>query len=298
VQLELVHRFIIDARWFGDSTNAARAQSVAGVELMRRRTFVVAFTLGAIGIPLAVTAQRFPRIGYLSIYSESDPRGAQWRAAFLLGLRELGYIDGQNVAIEYRYADGKINQLPALATDLVKRSVDVIVLQGDAALRATRDATHTTPIVVSIIGDLAGTGYVQSLARPGGNVTGITVLAPELTAKRMELLKQIIPELKQAGVLWNPANAVGVLDFKTAQTAARKLGIQLHSLEVANKDAFDTVFRAALVGRVGALIVLSDALMSANRLRILEFASKNKLPSSFEDAQMVREAGLWLTVRT
>jgi putative ABC transport system substrate-binding protein len=256
-----------------------------------RRAFFAA-TLALLAAPLDVEAQKVPRIGYLSIYTPSDPRGAQWRAAFQHGLRELGYIEGQNITIEYRYAAGNLARLPDLATELARAPVDVILVQGEAALRAAKQATRTIPIVVSVIGDLLGPGHVQSLARPGGNITGLSVLAPELIAKRLELLKETVPDLAQVGVLWNPTNATGVLGLKAAEGAARELGIQLHSLEVRAPDGFDVAFRVARTDRVGALVVLSDSLLAANRRRILDFATKNRLPSNFEDAEYVREGGL------
>ncbi len=257
-----------------------------------RLLVMVILTIGLLAAPLGVEAQKMPRIGYLSVYTPFDPRGAQWRAAFQRGLRERGYVEGQNIAIEYRYAGGDLPRLPDLATELARVPVDVILVQGEAALRAARQATRTIAIVVSVIGDLVGPGHVQSLARPGGNITGLSVLAPELSAKRLELLKETVPKLAQVGILWNPTNASGVLGVRVAEGAARKLGVQLSSLEVRDPDGFDAAFRAARTDRVGALLVLSDLLIGTNRRRILDFATKNQVPSSVEDGEFVREGGL------
>jgi len=260
--------------------------------MMDRRAFITIVGGCIFAAPLGVEAQNIPRIGYLSAYAPADPRGLQWRAAFQRGLRERGYVDGKNIAIEYRYADGNLARLPDLAIELVRVPVDVILVTGDASLRAARQATNTIPIVVSVIGDLVGPGHVQSLARPGGNITGLTVLAPELSAKRLELLKETVPKLARVGILRNPTNAVGALDVKAAEDAARSLGVQLHPLEVRDPDGFDAAFRGARQDRVEALLVLSDALISAHRRRILDFAMRDRVPSSFEDKEMVREGGL------
>src|SRR5579859_2398321 len=261
---------------------------------MNRARLILAILLaiGLLAAPLTAESQQIPRVGYLSIYAPSDPRGERWINAFQMGLRERGYIEGQNVTTIYRYADGDLARLQQLATELVGIPADIILVTGDTSLRAATHATKSIPIVVSVIGDLLGPGYVQSLARPGGNVTGLTVLAPELSAKRMELLKECLPNLAKVGILWNPRNTVDELGVRAAESAARTLGIVTLSLEVQDRDRFDVAFRLARSQRVGALLVVSDALIGTNRQRILDFTTKYGVPSSFEDSQVVHEGGL------
>ncbi len=195
--------------------------------------------------------------------------------------------------IEYRYAEGKPERLPALAAELVRLNVDLILTSGDQGVRAAKQASQTIPIVVALVGDLVGPGYVASLARPGGNITGQTTLVSELSAKRLELLKTAFPKVSRVAILWNPTNADNVVAFKETEVAARALRIQLVPLDVRRADDFEGAFLAALRARAEALIVGSgDALLLTHRARIADFAAKNRLPTMYGNQDYMDAGGL------
>jgi ABC-type uncharacterized transport system substrate-binding protein len=233
------------------------------------------------------------RIGYLS--SADAARDSARYEAIRLALRELGYIEGQNIAIEYRYAEGKLDRLPELAAELVRLKVDIIVVPGgDRVIRAAKSATKTIPIVMSGPGgDPVVAGFVESLARPGGNVTGITNLARELAGKRLELLKEAVPKVARVAVLYDPANRPSMLELKEFLPApARALGLTVQSWEVRGADGFEKVFAALSKERPDGLYVLATALMSANEKRIVGFALKSRLPSMYPQREYVDAGGL------
>jgi putative ABC transport system substrate-binding protein len=208
-------------------------------------------------------------------------------------LRELGYIEGQNIAIEYRYAEGKLDRLPNLAGELVGLKVDVIVVGGSTATRAAKNVTKLVPIVMAHGSDPVELGFVASLARPGGNITGLTHLAPELGGKRLELLKDIIAQLSRGGVLTDPGTQGHGPQIKELEVAARVLGLQLQSVEVPRSEDFDRAFSAIMNERSQALIVPGfNPLAFANRGQIASFAEKNKLPSMFGQNEYVDAGGL------
>ena len=233
-------------------------------------SILVAVVLLALGvIAEAQQPKKVPRIGYLSTV---DPATESTRAeAIRLALRELGYIEGQNIAIEYRYAEGKRDRLPELAAELVRLKVDIIVVAGgDTLVRAAKNATKTIPIVMTGAGaDPVEAGLVESLARPGGNVTGITNLAGELGGKRLELLKEAVPKLARVAVLYDPANPGSVREVKEVlPVAARALGLTIQPWEVRAADDFEKVFAALNKQRPDGLYVPGGPLMGANRKRI------------------------------
>jgi putative ABC transport system substrate-binding protein len=238
--------------------------------------------------------KQIPRIGYLGTADAvSDlPRSAPFRAA----LRELGYIEGENIAIEYRYAEGKLDRFPELAAELVRLKVDMLVVGGgDRPVRAARNATKTIPIIMTGIGlDPVKEGHVESLARPGGNVTGITNLGRELGGKRLELLKEAVPKLGRVAVLYDPAIQNTVREMKEDLTvAARALGVTVHPSEVRNAAGFEKVFAALNKERPDALQVISAGpLMRANVKRIAGFALKSRLPSMYGEKDAVDLGGL------
>ena len=249
--------------------------------------------LAILGTPLAGEPQQAakgPRIGFLSASSQSAE--ASRVQAFRQGLRELGYIEGENIIIEYRWAEGKVDRLSSLATELIRLKVHVVVVAGDAAIRAAKSATGTIPIVMSTVGDPVGSGLVASLGRPGGNITGLSVLSPELSGKALELLKETLPKVSRVAILWNPANASKILDFKAAQVAAKALGVQLQSLEVRADNDFDPAFRAAIQGKPDALSVRADSFTLFHRKRIVDFALKSRLPAIYELREYVDAGGL------
>ena len=237
--------------------------------------------------------KKVPRIGYLS---SPDPARESTRSeAIRLALRELGYIEGQNIAIEYRYAEGKRDRHPELAAELVRLKVDIIVVAGGVALiRAAKNATKTIPIVMMGTGsDPVEAGLVESLARPGGNVTGITNLTRELGGKRLELLKEAVPKVARVAVLYDPANSTSVLEVKEVlPVAARALRLTIQPWEVRAADDFDKVFAAINKERPDGLYVTGGPLMSANRKRIVGFALKSRLPSMYNSREAVEAGGL------
>ena len=237
--------------------------------------------------------KKVSRIGYLSA---GDPARESTRSeAIRLALRELGYIEGQNIAIEYRYAEGKRDRFPELAAELVRLKVDIIVVAGgDGLVRAAKNATKTIPIVMVGTGaDPVEAGLVESLARPGGNVTGLTNLTRELGGKRLELLKEAVPKVARVAVLYDPANPASVLEVKEVlPVAARALGLTIQPWEVRAADDFEKVFAALNKQRPDGLYVLAGPLMSANQKRIAGFALKSRLPSMYGNREAVDAGGL------
>jgi len=254
---------------------------------------VFAFVLVVAGaVASAQQPKKVSRIGYLS---NLDPSSDSVRAEpFRLALRELGYIDGQNIAIEYRYAEGKRDRFAELAAELVRLKVDIIVVAGaDNAIRAAKNATKTIPIVMSGQGiDPVEAGFVESLARPGGNVTGITSLTTDLGGKRLELLKEAVPKLDSVAVLYDPVALGSVLQLKDLPVAARALGLTLQPWEVRAANGFEKVFAALNKQRPDGLYVFGSALMNANQKRIVGFALKSRLPSVYGRREAVDAGGL------
>ena len=249
-----------------------------------------------VGLTLAtVTAEgqeaaKVWRIGLLSPFSPSDT--ALWHQAFRHGLRDLGWVEGQNISIEYRYAEGRRDRLPDLAADLVRLKVDIIVVDSTSPAFVAKNATRAIPIVVASGGDTVASGLVNSLARPGGNITGLDQIAPELGGKRLELLKEIVPKLSRVAVLWNPQNPASTLNWKELQLPARQLGFQLQSLEVRSPSGFDKAFEDATRARAGALAIMPDPVFVTNLKRIAELAVKSHLPSIFHLREFVDAGGL------
>ena len=253
------------------------------LEDAKRLTRTALVGLGVMILWAPVVAAQSPvkaaRIGALSGGAASTE--AVRYEALRQGLNELGYVEGRNIVIEYRYAEGRPERLPALAADLVRLNVDVILTSGDQGIRAAKQASQTIPIVVPIAGDLVDPGYVASLARPGGNITGLTALSLETSAKRLELLKTAFPKASRVVVLWNPNNAFNVAALKELELGARALRIQLLPLDVRRAEDFEGAFLAALRARVDALIAFGDPVLTTHRARIADFAAKNRLPAMY-----------------
>ena len=208
-------------------------------------------------------------------------------------LRELGYVEGQNLVIEERYAEGQVERLPDLATALVRLKVDVILAVGSASVRAAQQATSTIPIVMTIAQDAVTQGFVGSLAQPGGNITGLSGFAMELSGKRLEILKEAMPEVARIAVLWNAANPATASSLRETQAAAQALGVELHVLEVRTPDEFEGAFAAATSGRAGAFLVMPDLiLLFGNRTRIVDLAQRHRLPGMYPDRDFVDAGGL------
>jgi len=216
-------------------------------------------------------------IGFLSPASAASMEARIGR--FRQGLQDLGYVEGQNITIEYRWADGKDERLSDLAAELVRLKVDVLASHGVLATQAAKRASSTTPIVCFACGDAVSVGLVASLARPGGNITGLTVLAPEVSGKRIELLREVVPRLSRLAVLWNSDNPVSKPEFKEAEAAAQSGGLQLQSVSVTGPKDFERAFNSMKAERAQALIVLSDAMLFGNRKQIADYAAANQLPA-------------------
>jgi putative ABC transport system substrate-binding protein len=257
-----------------------------------RRTVILGciFTLGALAVPPAAEAQPAPKIPRIGILANASPSvGQPLVEAFRQGMRELGYND---VVIEVRWAEGRSERFPDLAAELVRLKVDIIVSAGTAGPLAAKRATSTIPIVMIGAGDPVASGLVASLARPGGNVTGTSMTAPELGGKRLQLLKEAVPRLTRVAVLWNPFNPDSVFLFKGTETAARTLGIQVQSLEVRRPEDFDIAFAAMTSGRADALMTVDDPLMIAHAPRIVDFAAKTHRPAIYGASEYVDAGGL------
>ena len=259
-----------------------------------RRKLIVALGAGGLVASFGSSAQqpptRIPRIGLLSPFTANDT--AVWHRAFQQGLRDLGWFDGKNISIEYRYADGRDDRLPDLAADLVRLKVDIIVAAVTADVSAAKNATKTIPIVMQSAGDPVALGLIASLARPGGNVTGLTNISTEMGGKRLDLLKQLVPNLSRVAVLWNPQTKISTLNWNDIQLPAQQLGIQVHSLQAKSPGDFDNVFKDATQARAGALAVLPDPLFAGNIKRIADLAIKHNLPSIFHLREYVDVGGL------
>jgi putative tryptophan/tyrosine transport system substrate-binding protein len=260
-----------------------------------RRAFLGAVTGSLLAAPLAGGAQqagKVVRIGRLEQGSAPSRAATGTDGNFRQGLRELGYVEGQNVLIEYRYAEGKAERLADLAAELVSLKVDVIVAGGTLAPLAAKHATSTIPIVLAACGDPVGTGLVASLAKPGGNVTGLSNRSADLTAKNLQLLKEVVPAVSRVAVLWNAGNPISALVMRETEAAARVLGLQIQSLEVHGPDDFESVLPAAISGGVGALFVVDDPLIYVRATRITEFATRSRLPTTSYHKGFVQAGGL------
>src|SRR4030095_12855074 len=232
--------------------------------------------------------QATPRIGVLLLGAPPNVN----LDAFIEGLRELGYIEGKNILIEYRFAEGKAERLPELAIELVRLKVDAIFTGGTPAIFALKQATKTIPIFFFSTSDPIGTGVVASLAHPGGNITGISVLASDLWPKRLELLKEIFPKLSRVAMVWNKGNAGMALEAKATQEVAGPLGLALQDRGVKDPNELDTVFALMIKDRPDGFLALMDPVLTSHQKRILDFLAQNRLPAIFENKTWVEAGGL------
>jgi putative ABC transport system substrate-binding protein len=258
--------------------------------MIGRRAFMGALLGAAVSPPFA-TAQptpKVPRVGFLSAGSRPSSNAD----AFRDGLAEVGWIEGRNVVIEWRFAEGRAARVPELAVELVRIPVAVIVTASTPVIQAVKDATGTIPIVMAVVADPVASGFVASLPHPGGNITGLTLLSQELSAKRMEILKQAVPRLARLAVLWNPANPSNARSLAETEGAAKTLGVELHTLEVRHGDAIAPAFGAMVKSRDSAVFVLDDALLFEHRVLIADLALRHRLPSMFGISGFVTAGGL------
>jgi ABC-type uncharacterized transport system substrate-binding protein len=247
--------------------------------------FVVLLAIAVIAE--AQQPKKVPRIGYLTL--TSSPRGPE---AFLQGLRELGYIEGQNIVIEYRNAAGRAERLSDLAAELVRLNVDVIVAGASQSALAAKQATRTIAVVFHGVGDPVAQALVASLARPGGNITGLASLSPEVGGKRLELLKEAVPTASRVAVVWNPTNSSNSLQVKEIRTAAQTLALRIQLLEVSKPDDIERAFTAVPREGADALLVFADPFLSSQRSRIFDLATKNRLPAMYGQSDPVEAGGL------
>ena len=257
---------------------------------------ITGFVLGAMLLALSFPAEaqqpkKIPRIGWLEI-SSPNPDVVSLIEVFRQGLRDLGWIEGQNVAFEYRYADGKVERLPDLAAELVRQKVDVIATHSGPPIRALKEATRTIPIVMVVSGDPVADGIVASLARPGGNITGLTILSPELSGKRLELLKEAVPGVSRVAVLVGQTARAGPA-LKEVKAAASSLRLQVQLLEVRVRGDLESAFKAATKWRAQAVLTMPDPILNRDlRIPIVELVAKRRLPAMYSGLEFPEVGGL------
>jgi putative tryptophan/tyrosine transport system substrate-binding protein len=260
---------------------------------MDRRSFLGSLAGGLLAAPLAAEAQqagKVYRIGFLG--NSTEALEANLVGPFREGLRERGYVEGRDLTIEYRWAEGAYERFPALIAELIALKSDIIVTAGTPAALAVKRATTTIPVVMAAVGDPIGTGLVKSLARPGGNLTGLVAIAPDLEGKRLELLTQIVPKLSSVAFLGNPANPIHVTSEKQASAAAKALHLKVVFYPVRAEGEFDHAFQAIVGQRSGALVMLADRLFLHHRARIVEFTARHRLPAVYAYSELVQAGGL------
>ena len=261
---------------------------------MDRRTFVAVTFGGVVGVALATTPQppKIPRIGYVSGTGSATEQGP-YVEALRRGLRDLGHIEGRSYFIEYRGAEGKLDRIPSIVNELVQSRVDVIVAPIAGVIHAAKQATRTIPIVIVTSVDPVADGMVDSLARPGGNITGVATLAQDLNPKRLDLLREVVPRLSRVAVLWTSDDPVAAKNFREYEVAARALKIRLQSLEVRleNPD-IDGALQSAAAARADALITITTAKLFLLQKQIVDLAMKNRLPTMFQGSAWVQSGGL------
>ncbi len=260
---------------------------------MKKKVFCLA--LGALLLALSFQAEaqqpaKIPRIGYLAGASPSSI--SDRIEAFRQGLRELGYVEGKNIVIELRSAEGKADRLPSLAAELVRLKVDIIVTAGPQSTRAAKEATSTIPIVMGFDIDPVGNGFVASLARPGGNITGLSTLAPEISGKQLELLKEIVPKLSRVAVFGTSTRPGNAQALREVELAAGALGVQLQYLEVRDPKDIETAFQEARKGRADAVLVSALPILASQRTQIADLAVKNRLPAAYGQPEYLDAGGL------
>ena len=239
---------------------------------------------------LAQQRGKIPKIGWLGGRSPGGPGSSG--DSFRRALSSLGYIEGKSISIEYRYAEDKLERLPALADELVRLHVDVIIAPTTVEVRAAKGATNSIPILFYNVPDPVGSGLVASLARPGGNVTGFSTINALLSGKRLEILKETVPKLKLVAILWDPKNPASAEQWKDSQEPARQLGLQLHSMEVSSADKYETAFRDAVKVRSEAVLMTQSTLGASNSRKIVDLAVKNRLPTISTRGEYVNLGGL------
>jgi len=261
-----------------------------------KKAAVPSILIAVVLVALGATAQaqqqaKTFKVGWLE--SATTDRGSRLGDIFLRRLAELGFVEGKNIAFEYRSADNKLDRLPALVDELIRLNVDVLLTSATPATIAAKNATKTIPIVfIQLAVDPVTAGFVDSLARPGGNITGLTNIAAELAGKRLEILKETVPKLSRVALMWEPKNAGSAQTWKESQLPAKELGLQLHSMEVSSADQFEGAFKEAIKARSAALAVTPMVLAANHRRKIVELAAKSRLPAVYYRDSFVESGGL------
>lgn len=272
--------------------NVAVAALTSRVRRINRRILAVGIVAAVLATPLVSIAQqkKLHRIGFLG--NSTATLETHLVGPFREGLRDLGYLEGHNVVIEYRWAEGKYEQFPTLIGELLALKMDVIVTAGTPATLAVKKATTSVPLVMIAVGDPVGTGIVPSLNRPGGNITGLTSIAQELDAKRLELLREVIPALSHIAVLWNSANPIQAIEQNRVRVAAQALRMTILSYGVQTEEGLEKAFATIVKEQPGALLVLADRLFLHHRKRIMDFATRHRLPGVYSYRELVEAGGL------
>jgi putative tryptophan/tyrosine transport system substrate-binding protein len=262
---------------------------------MRRREFITLLggAAASVSLPFAAHAQQSRKVPRIGVLLPGTPASFSLRTkAFLEGLRDLGYLEGQTIEIEWKWGQDRVEGLPELAAELVRRNVEVIVTGGTPAAKALKGATGTIPIVMAIIGDPVAAGLVDSLARPGGNATGFSIVAPDLSGKRLELLREIVPNVSPVAVMLNTRNPQSQFELKETQTAARALGLRLHPIQVSPDDTLEQAFAAMSNASARTLIILTDPIFFSQRKSIVDLAARHRLPAMYFFQEFAKEGGL------
>jgi putative ABC transport system substrate-binding protein len=262
---------------------------------MRRREFITLLggAAASVSLPFAAHAQQSRKVPRIGVLLPGTPASFSRRTkAFLEGLRDLGYLEGQTIEIEWKWGQDRVEGLPELAAELVRRNVEVIVTGGTPAAKALKGATGTIPIVMAIIGDPVAAGLVDSLARPGGNATGFSIVAPDLSGKRLELLREIVPNVSPVAVMLNTRNPQSQFELKETQTAARALGLRLHPIQVSPDNTLEQAFAAMSNASARTLIILTDPIFFSQRKSIVDLAARHRLPAMYFFQEFAKEGGL------
>jgi putative tryptophan/tyrosine transport system substrate-binding protein len=244
---------------------------------MNRRRFLLTSLAGAIAAPLAAEAQQPGKVARVGVLSQLSPEDTPQISALREGLRDRNYVEGENLTVEWRWARGDVRRFPDLAVDLVRLNVDIIVATVNHAIQAARDSSQAIPIVMVVPSDPVDLGFVDSLARPGGNITGLTWQTREVVPKRLQLLKAAVPNLTRVAVLWDPTEPARRLQVEEAERAAASVGVQVHAFEVRTPQELEGVFGAMAHARAGAVLVEASAMLAAQRTRIADLAVKSRL---------------------
>ena len=275
-----------------DQVSGVRFQHELRPTAMQRTLVGIAVGAVLFALSFSADAQPPPKVARLGFLIATSPFIEKSRLeAFLQGMRELGYMEGKNLVIEWRFAEGKFDRLPDLAAELVRLGVEVIVTTGPTSTAAAKAATVTIPIVMGLDIDPVGSGFVASLARPGGNITGLSNLAPEISGKRLELLKEILPKLSRAAVLGTSTQPGTAQQLRETELAASALGVQIQYLDILSPSDIETVFRAASKGRAQAVLVLGGPVLISHRRQVANLAVKSRLPASYVRPEYVEDGG-------